>query len=44
MNITCLFCIWPYSCIWLRNNVTDTKSSKDQTLTELFKGNDAKFG
>ena len=19
MNITCLFCTWPYSCIWLRN-------------------------
>ena len=21
MNITCLFCTWPYSCIWLRNIV-----------------------
>ena len=20
MNITCLFCTWQYSCIWLRNN------------------------
>ena len=30
MNITCLFCTWPYSCIWLRNNKYLTTRDKSK--------------
>ena len=32
MNITCLFCTWPYSCIWLHN------------INMYCSNNDSKFG
>ena len=37
MNITCLFRTWPYSCIWLRNTVYNTKQSdgEDPVTLEL---------
>ena len=35
MNITCLFCTWPYSCIWLRNKPSLTKDEGETDICIL---------
>ena len=40
----CLFCTWPYSCIWLRNNLLVKKRIKTRRLTNIYHSDDDDVG